>query len=238
MMDRVAVYAGTRNLYHSMTVAARSLLEHTRVDRIWFLTEDDDFPEPLPDVIKTINMTGQTWFYADGPNYNSHWTYMTLMRLALAEILPEEHRVLWLDVDTIVEDDISELFKADLIGKCAGAVIEPYRGGKPFTYYNAGVMIWDLDRVRETGIYRELIRTVNFRKLEFPDQDAINLRMQEEILPISPVYNACDWTIPHGAPEVKRRIIHFAADREYAKREEFRKYDRPEWRVKDAGKDE
>lgn len=237
MTDRVVVYAGTRNLYHNMTVAARSLLEHTRVDRVWFLTEDDDFPEPLPDVIRNINVIGQTWFYADGPNYYSPWTYMTLMRLALAEILPAEHRVLWLDVDTIVEADIGELFDTDLKGRCAAAVVEPYRGGKPFTYYNAGVMLWDLDQVRKTGIWRELIRTVNGRKLEFPDQDAINLRMQEELVTLSPAYNACDWTIPAGSPPVERKIIHFAADRRYSERPGFRKYDRPEWRVKDAGKD-
>ena len=40
-MDRVAVYMGTRNVYRQMAAACKSLLYHTRVDRVWFLIEDD-----------------------------------------------------------------------------------------------------------------------------------------------------------------------------------------------------
>lgn len=51
-MRKVVVYAGTRNVYHNMVVAAKSLLNHTQMDRVWFLIEDDEFPEELPDVIR------------------------------------------------------------------------------------------------------------------------------------------------------------------------------------------
>ena len=84
-MRRVAVYAGTRNIYNNMVVAARSLLWHTRMDRVVFLIEDDTFQEPLPSVIETMNVSGQEFFPQDGPNYQSRWTYMTLMRLVLPE---------------------------------------------------------------------------------------------------------------------------------------------------------
>ena len=43
-MRRVAVYMGTRNYYDMMVIAAKSLLSHTRMDRVWFLIEDDEFP--------------------------------------------------------------------------------------------------------------------------------------------------------------------------------------------------
>ena len=46
-MRRVVCYGATRNLYHEMTVAAKSLLRYTKVDRVIFLTEDDEFPEEL-----------------------------------------------------------------------------------------------------------------------------------------------------------------------------------------------
>ena len=70
--ERVAVYFGTRNVYGDMVVAAKSLLNHTRMDRIWFLIEDDTFPEELPEVIKTKNISDQQWFPPGGPNYNAH----------------------------------------------------------------------------------------------------------------------------------------------------------------------
>ena len=34
-MRRVAVYMGTRNYYRQMVIAAKSLLKHTRVDRVF-----------------------------------------------------------------------------------------------------------------------------------------------------------------------------------------------------------
>ena len=71
---RTAVYAGTRNVYQNMTTAAKSLLSHTHVDRVWFLIEDDLFPEALPDVIRTKNVSGQTWFDPEGPNAKKRWS--------------------------------------------------------------------------------------------------------------------------------------------------------------------
>ena len=125
-MKRVVVYAGTRNLYRNMTTAVKSLLSHTHIDRVWFLIEDDEFPEELPAVIQCKNMSGQQWF-PDGPNTRKRWSYMSLLRLALHEILPEEDRVLWLDIDTIVNTDITDLMKTDLDGCYVAAVEEPRR---------------------------------------------------------------------------------------------------------------
>lgn len=210
-----------------MVTAAKSLLKNNPIiDRVYFLIQDDEFPEPLPDVITCINVNGQTWFYADGVNYNSKWTYMTLMRLALPEILPDEHRVLWLDVDTIVVDNIDPLFGVDLDGCYFGAVEEPSRSKRPFMYFNAGVLLIDLDALRD-GKYKQLIKLVNGFKMDFPDQDAINLSCQKQIKPISPIYNSCCWT----AEPLNPKIIHFAADRNYSERALFRNYAQMEWGV-------
>ena len=227
-MRKVVVYAGTRNVYHNMTVAAKSLLMHTRIDRVWFLIEDDVFPEDVPDVIRCKNMSGQPWF-PDGPNTRKRWSYMSLLRLVLPEILPEEDRVLWMDIDTIVEDDITELFETDLEGCYVGMAEEPIRSKRPFHYYNAGVMLMDLAKLRD-GKYLELIDYVNRREMDFPDQDVINLRCQTQIKEISPYYNSNKWIVE----VIGAAVTHFAADRNYETRELWQKYDRMEWRVKDG----
>ena len=54
---RAAVYCGTRNLYENMFIAAKSLLIHSNVERIYFLIEDDVFPMDLPAEIETINIS-------------------------------------------------------------------------------------------------------------------------------------------------------------------------------------
>ena len=228
-MRRVVVYAGTRNVYHNMTVAAKSLLCHTHVDRVWFLIEDNEFPEELPDVILCANMSGQEWFRY-GPNTRKRWSYMSMLRLALTEILTDD-RVLWLDIDTIVNKDIGELFETDLEGCYVAAAEEPIRSKRPFVYFNAGVMLMDLAKLRD-GKAKELIDYVNRVELDFPDQDVINLLCQTKIKPIDPYYNSNRWIVEVANPA----ITHFAADRHYETQELWKQYDRMEWRVKDADK--
>ena len=121
-MRKVAVYAGTRNVYPCMAAAAKSLLHECRhIDQVYFLTEDDAFPEELPDVIRCINVK-DSFTKAGSVNYENPWTWMTMARLALHRILPDEERVLYLDVDTIVMFDMSELFDADLDGCLIGGI--------------------------------------------------------------------------------------------------------------------
>ena len=227
-MRKVVVYAGTRNVYHNMAVAAKSLLCHTHIDRVWFLIEDDEFPEELPAVIKTKNMSGQQWF-PEGPNTRKRWSYMSLLRLALHEILPEEDRVLWLDIDTIVNADITDLFETELDGCYVAAAEEPIRSKDPFLYYNAGVMVMDLKKLRD-GMADLLIRYVNRVDMRFPDQDVINLLCQGRIKPISPYWNSNIWIVEVSDPG----ITHFAADRNYERHKLWQKYEQMEWRVKDA----
>ena len=54
---RAAVYNGTRNLYENMLAAAKSLLVHSNVEKIYFLIEDDIFPYDLPPEIECINVS-------------------------------------------------------------------------------------------------------------------------------------------------------------------------------------
>lgn len=229
-MRRVAVYAGTRNIYHNMAVAARSLLWHTRMDRVIFLIEDDVFPEPLPDVIETMNVSGQQFYPHDGPNFASRWTYMTLMRLALPELLPEERRALWLDVDTIVTENIGDLFDTDLGGCPVGAVREPEWSRPGRVYYNAGVLLMDLDALRG-GLCERLIHRVNSVPMDFKDQDAINEVCKGMIYDLPAIWNASDWT----AKPIDPKITHFAADRDYTQHPLFKTYERKNWRENDAG---
>ena len=111
---RAAVYAGTRNLYNNMVTAAKSLLIHSDVEKIYFLIEDDTFPYELPPMVECINVSNQPFFRKDGPNYNSSWTYMVLIRAALTKLFPNLNTILSLDVDTIVNQNINYLWDTGL----------------------------------------------------------------------------------------------------------------------------
>lgn len=222
----MVVYAATQNLYHHMAVAAKSLLINTpRIDRVIFLTETDDFPEDLPPIVERINVGAQKWFPEDGPNYRSEWTYMTLIRLVLPELLPDEERCLWLDVDTICNRDIGPLLDMDLAGNLVAMTEEPQRSRVPFAYHNSGVLLMDLKALRKTGVWKDWVRIVNTRPLSAPDQDAINLRCQCQILQIPAVWNAAICTAQPAAA----RIIHFAGTREWGNKPLWREYEQMTW---------
>ena len=151
---RAAVYSGTRNLYPHMVAAAKSLAANSSVEKIYFLIEDDKFPEALPPLIETINVSGQTWFPAGGPNMRSQFTYMALVRCCYGKILPKEvDKVLQLDVDTICVDNIDELWDIDMGSKWIIAADEVHNSyWKPYgmQYYNIGVAMFNLAAMRKT----------------------------------------------------------------------------------------
>ena len=93
-----AIYSGSRNLYPHMATAAKSLIANSPVDRVWFLIEDEEFPIEVPDMVRTIDVSGQQYFNPNGPNMKTQFTYMALMRVCYAKLLPETDKVLQLDV--------------------------------------------------------------------------------------------------------------------------------------------
>jgi lipopolysaccharide biosynthesis glycosyltransferase len=93
-----------------MIPAIKSLLINSDVDKIYLLIEDDVFPFDLPSNVETINVSNQKYFRPNGPNMNSHYTYLAMMRAALAKVFPDLDTILSLDVDTIVNQDISDVW--------------------------------------------------------------------------------------------------------------------------------
>ena len=227
-MRRVAAYFATRNYYRMMAASAKSLLSHTHMDRVWFLIEDDDFPEELPDVIRCKNVSGQTWFTPGGPNYGTHWTYTCLLPLAFPEIFPEEDRVLRLDDDVIIEKDIGPMLDMDMQGNVLAMVEEPVRSKFPFRYFNAGVALMDLQQLRETGRYLKMIDMANREQLTAMDQDALNVFCQGEILKLDPRWNDAGHITEQTTDPY---ITHYAGCRKPLGEKRFAELERSEWRV-------
>lgn len=208
---RAVVYCGTRNIYRDMIPSLKSLLTWRAADKVYLLIEDDAFPEALPPECEVINVSGQQIFPESGPNYHSRWTWMVLMRAALTKILPNESRVLSLDCDTIIQSHLRGLWETDLQGKLIGMAQEIGRPGRP--YYNAGVMLMDLDALRRSRKDDEVIHLINHQDLTFNEQDAINTVLHNHIYKLDSKWNASAWT----EPTVCKKIIHFAANREWTK---------------------
>ena len=157
---KAACYCGTRNLYGDMIPAVKSLLANSDVSRVFLLIEDDEFPYEVPSCVIPINVSNQDYFIRDGPNYNTPWTYMVLIRAALHRVFTGIDKILSLDVDTIVADDISDLWDIDLDDYYIAAVKEPLKS-RNRTYINCGVMMMNLAKLRSDGKGDELIDALN-----------------------------------------------------------------------------
>lgn len=125
----------------------------------------------------------------------------TLARLFLARVLPEDvERVLYLDCDTVVLEDLSPLFALDMTGFDLGMVAEPTANkarraglGMPVEqpYFNAGVMLVNLRKWRADGAEKTILDYYKAKggNLVAPDQDAINGALPGRILELPPRYN-------------------------------------------------
>lgn len=228
MSDRFALYAGTRNLYHSMVVCAKSLLCHNGADHVFFLTEDDSFPEQLPPCITTLNVSNQTIFPRSGPNFTCRWTYMALMRTALTKLFPHHDRILTLDCDTLVNKPIDYLWSLDLTDYYFAMVEEKQIKHREHPYFNFGVAMQNITKLLD-GTDDTIIRTINSVWLAYPEQDAVNSVCRRHILELPQEYNAM-WFNKPQLPDGKECIKHYAmCAAEFSTKPGYDAYDSMSW---------
>lgn len=225
---RKAVYCGTRNLYHDMAVSAKSLLYNDGADKVYFLIEDDTFPEHLPASVETMNVSDQQVFLPSSPNYHTKWTYMILIRALLADIFDHDDRILSLDVDTITNGSIDTIWRTDLTGKYYAAVREIIPGNPSLIpAYNFGVVLLNLAMLRD-GTSDKIVSLLNTHKLTCPEQDAYNTLCNGHIAELPPEYNATYYN-SQRVPDCGAKIKHFANDIPMNTSILYRKYNKLSW---------
>ncbi len=201
-----ALYSGSANLYGDMQTAAKSLIAHSDVDKVWILTEGG-YDYYLPDICEVVDVSDQAFFPKDSPNMGSRFSYLSLMRAALA-LMPElsdVDRILSLDVDTICLRDVSGAWDMPVDDCYFSASMEPKCCYKNMLYCNTGVALYNLEKLRD-GKAREVVDCLNWRRYPNIEQDVFSFLCQGHIHDMPSEYNANDWTSPTNVV----RILHFA----------------------------
>lgn len=151
-------------------------LEYTafRDEQIAFLDEivKEYHPENR---VKKIDVTE---FYqrefANCPNELAYCSPYTLLRL-LADLIPDiPDKLLYLDVDILFQHDVELLYRYDVSEYEYAAARDHY--GKYLihpNYINAGVLLLNMRRIRETGLFTKARTLLREKKLLFADQSAI-----------------------------------------------------------------
>jgi lipopolysaccharide biosynthesis glycosyltransferase len=123
------------------------------------------------------------------------------LRIFLPDLLPEIDRVVYLDADTLVVDSIDPLWSMVLSVPVAAVanVVEPAKHQQvrdlgisdPARYFNAGVLVMDLARMRAEHTLEAVLAFVGSRaELPWYDQDALNVVFAERWQPLPPRWNA------------------------------------------------
>jgi len=174
------VYALTRNYYHKLYPSIKSLIEHNKDAEIYILAEDDEVPN-LPCKAHVINVSDQDYFDKEDINYKNWFTYINLLKVCYPSLLPDLHKVIHLDVDTVILGDISPMLEP-LDGHVWVAAVPEYNGTyNPFAYkryelyFNMGVAAIDLDAMRRDNAEPYLVSYLKMVKQPWADQDAWNL---------------------------------------------------------------
>lgn len=107
-------------------------------------------------------------------NETAYCTPYTLLRL-LADQIPEiPDKLLYLDIDIMCGGDLSKLYNIDIEEYEYAAVKEKYGCWtiRP-DYINAGMLLLNMKKIRETGLMEKARKMLQERKLLFADQDAL-----------------------------------------------------------------
>ncbi|MBQ8623950.1 MAG: hypothetical protein IJ424_06240 [Oscillospiraceae bacterium] len=108
------------------------------------------------------------------PNEDAYCSPYTLIRLFADEVKELPDKLLYLDVDIMLNRDIHLLYDIDVEGYEYAAARDHY--GKYLispNYVNAGVLLFNLNYMRQTGILKKARELIKTKKLVFADQSAI-----------------------------------------------------------------
>ena len=228
------LYTVDNNFVPQLGAGICSVCENnTRSDIVFYVFSNGITPENiglLKDLVKRyhqqiniIDIDGfQDWLGFDFDT--TGWNEIVLARLIMARLLPPNiDRILYLDGDTIVRGDLSTLWETDFSERTVGMVIEPtvdpkrleLMGLKDRPYFNAGVLFVNLKEWRTRDAEGRLLECCQTKQdlLFANDQDAINITLADEILPLSPTYNYCN-SFDIYPYRTLRRLMPAFADRE------------------------
>lgn len=155
--------------------------------------------------IVDVDLSAYESFYVQYDGHMGAGSITALGKFLLPQLAPEEDRLLYLDADIIVQDDISELFEQRLDGFVAGVVRDsgtmwnrsPVAAKLPF-YFNSGVMLLNLELMRELGMSERLVAAKkSLADVKLVDQDAFNVAFEGlvRLLPIR--YNSLLLNLNH-----------------------------------------
>ena len=179
--------------------------------------ENDNF------TIRFEDVTDYLTSISDKLPLRDYYSKTTYFRMFIAEMFPEYEKAIYIDSDTVVPGDISELYFHDLKDNYVGAAneqvmiqenvygeyVEKVLGIDRYHYFNAGLLLINCEQFRENHVldqFVDLLHTYNFVVTQ--DEDYLNLICKDKVLWLEQPWN----TEVFGEiayPESEFKMIHY-----------------------------
>ena len=152
-----------------------------------------------------------------------YYSKTTYYRLFIAEMFPQYSKAIYIDSDTVVQGDISELYNTDIgdayVGACHeqamvqvdeyGTYVEKVMGVSRHNFFNAGMILINCRRFRDCAVldkFIKLLGTYNFVVTQ--DEDYLNVICKDHVYWLDQRWNTEIFgTIPY--PIEQAYILHY-----------------------------
>ena len=156
---------------------------------------------------------------------NAHISIETYYRFIIQEALPFYSKLLYLDCDLVVNGDIAELFDTELGDHAIGAVPDidfignlNMKNGEraqyvrkqlhmrdAYGYFQAGVLVMNLERMREIHTVHEWLEIASKPGYIYNDQDILNVECEGQV-----TYLDYSWNVMHNCAGRVNGVFDFA----------------------------
>ncbi len=205
-METVQIAFATNIKFFKYTgIAIMSLAEHSDSNRQYeihvlaeelperdyslLLKEISQYPNISISILNPQDILKGYSFYVRG-----HFSKETYYRLVLPELLPDVQKILYLDSDIIILDDVAKLYDEEIGDNLVAACLDPDTAGlyngyelekkeytdkvlrlkDPYSYFQAGVMVFNLAMFRKSFTTRKILDYSASKKFQLLDQDILN----------------------------------------------------------------
>lgn len=155
----------------------------------------------------------------------------TYFRIIAPKVLSHKERFIYVDSDMVINKNINELYLVDLQDKTIAAVknwstkteldyVKNELGISCDTYFNAGIVLFDVKKYLENKITEKCLKVLSERQYKYFDQDVLNLVLRDDVMLVNPRWNVV-WhlaSVPgvmNDLPEGTRKIWNEASKNPY-----------------------
>lgn len=196
------LYCGDKNIEDGLVLSVLSLLRHTAEPlHIFVMTMDltldqrrispvsretvrylDSYVKRQNSGSSVTRIDATELFRAEPPqaNLETRFTPCCMLRLFADQVPQLPDRILYLDNDVVCRQDCSAFYHQDMEGYELAGVLDYYGRwvfrSRPLhmDYVNSGVLLLNLARIRETGLFARCRAMCRDKQMFMPDQSAIN----------------------------------------------------------------